>query len=56
MLKAHPYYWSAYIITGDASPVITQKQDNTIELLTGLGIFIIAITLVFIKAKSAKTV
>lgn len=55
MLKAHPYYWSAYIITGDSSPIIAKPKQHRLELLTGLGIFILVITVVFIKAKSAKT-
>ena len=55
MLKAHPYYWSAYIVTGDSSPIVTKRPGNIVEMITGISIFFLVIILVIFKARKVNS-
>jgi len=54
MLKAHPYYWSSYIVSGDTSSLSAAANYN-IYILAGSGLLFLLLVLIFIrKTKSAK--
>lgn len=57
--STHPFYWSAYIITGDTQQLIINKRPVIYSLISGIGILLVIIILwVFIKHKkrSGKTI
>ena len=56
--STHPFYWSAYIVTGDTQPIKSNKLPAYISLIIGAGVVIFMLVLIMIirhKKRSGKT-
>jgi hypothetical protein len=57
--STHPFYWSAFIVTGDTQALVTNKQPMVYSTLVAFGIFccvLIGWLIVRYKKRSGKTV
>jgi hypothetical protein len=52
MAKAHPFYWSSYVLSGDTSP-ITDKQNTTAWWIGVLVVFGL-VAIFFVRKQSLK--
>jgi len=48
-LRAHPYFWSGYVVIGNSSPLFRTK--SRIVLLSLIGVFFLGITIYLIRRK-----
>jgi len=56
--STHPFYWSAYIVTGDTQPIKSNKLPAYISLIVGMVVVIFMLVLIMIirhKKRSGKT-
>ncbi len=56
--STHPFYWSAYIVTGDTQPIKSNKLPAIISLIVAGGVILFMVILLLIirhKKRSGKT-
>ncbi|MCB2208523.1 MAG: CHAT domain-containing protein [Bacteroidetes bacterium] len=57
--STHPFYWSAYIVTGDTQSIKSNKLPAYISLIVGMVVVIFTLILILIirhKKRSGKTI
>ncbi|UII33406.1 CHAT domain-containing protein [Fulvivirga ulvae] len=50
---SHPYYWSAFVLMGDAQPIVSRSWFT--EIVIGLSLLVGLIALAFVKKRRRKT-
>jgi len=56
--STHPFYWSAYIVTGDTQPIKSNNLPAIISLVVGVVVVILIVVLLLVirhKKRSGKT-
>jgi CHAT domain-containing protein/Tfp pilus assembly protein PilF len=56
MAKSHPFYWSAYIVTGDTKSLAPVMGKEYWYILAGVAMVILLLTLIYRQKRSGSTV
>lgn len=54
-LKAHPYFWSGYVVIGNSDPLFYNKSNVIIGTIV-LGLLILLVFIIYIRRKKAKII